>query len=300
MKRTNINFVALLVIFGLVATPSCKKEDPTTFAVKQAFTQPVGTTSPAVRADGTLFFTGSTVELSWASANTGGDAVSWNVYFGGAKTPPLFQSDVKTNKITVPVTDGVTYYWFVEIVDSRGIVTTSVTNHFTAINGTNPKFIVTMTAQTDVKTAVGLDLVADKVVDLRLLIVNKSDMSVAATVDAAKANETFRGFQDLPDGDYLIGVDIKSTINAGDVNSPITVDLSVKFAQLGLVDSTLEFPGVMNNISVCNYYRTYLATVKKVGAAYTVTRSVESWIDPAVTDPSALVGIWSGDRKSVV
>lgn len=292
MKRKNIIFVTLLVLGGLFAIQSCTKVDDTTFVTKQAFTTPAPT-SPAVRADGTVLFTGTTVTLSWTSENTGGDAASWKVYFGPGKIPALYQSDVTTTSIDVPVLDGQTYYWRVETTDSRGVVTTSTTNKFIAVNGTNPAITIDLGCTTDVKTAIGVDLAADAVVDLRFLILNKSDLSLKKTVDVGYANESYKDFSTLPDGEYVLGVDIFSSKTFGSIDKPVTLDLSLHFAQLGMINQTLDFPKVMNNVNTCSYYRTLLAEVKKVGAVYTITKSVKYWVDP-IADPSKLVGTWKG------
>lgn len=293
MKRKNILIVALLVVSGLFATQSCKKEDPTTFVVKQAFTTPVAT-SPEVAGDGTVFFTGSTVDLTWASENSGGDPVKWNVYFGTGKAPALFAENHTTNSISVPVLDGVTYYWRVEIVDSRGLKTSSETFSFIPVNGLNPKLSADMSWTTNVKTAVGLDLKPEAAVDLRLLIVNKSDNSIYKVVNGKTATESYTGFDTIPDGEYLVAVDVNKTIDAGQFTKTITIDLNLAFNQLGIINENFEYPQGLTNANVCSIYRTILATVVKAGPEYTITRTPSDWSDPAVTDPALLEGTWQG------
>jgi len=134
-------------------------------------------TSPAKAADGTILFTGTTVDLVW-TAETGGNANNWNVYFGTGKSPAQYKTGVTTQSISVPVLDGQTYYWKVEAVDAHGIKTTSSVSSFTAVNGTNPEMKMALISTTDVATSIGPDLPADDVVDLRLLIIKKSDMSI--------------------------------------------------------------------------------------------------------------------------
>src|SRR5665647_1161191 len=140
MKRDNRISAALLLIFGLFSVITCTK-DNTTFTTYGAFTQPAAS-SPIVREDGTVLFTGSTVNLSWASENKNNDAVSWNVYFGSGKSPAMYKSGLTTQTLAVPVLDGQTYYWKVEIADVRGVKTTSEVFKFIAINGLNPKLSV--------------------------------------------------------------------------------------------------------------------------------------------------------------
>jgi len=295
MKRKNIILVSLLIFSGLFAIQSCKKEDNTTFTTKQAFTQPAAT-SPVVRADGTVLFTGTTVDLTWASVNTGGDAVAWDVYFGTGKQPALYQEGVTANTIAVPVVDGQTYFWKVSTVDSRGIRTTSATNKFIAVDGTtiNPKMKVSLSCTTDVLSAIGTDLKPDDVVDLRLLVLNKSDLSVKATIDAAGAAEVYEGFAALDNGDYILAVDIFATINAGDLNAPVTLSLALDFFQLGMINEKLEFPNVMDNVNPCDKYRTHLANVTKAGPVYTIEKEVDYWVNPSLSNPLSLVGTWMG------
>jgi len=285
MKRNNRILIALLLVFGLYSNISCKKEDNTTFTTYNAFSQP-SATSPTVRADGTVFFTGTTVDLTWASENKDNNAVAWNVYFGPGKAPALYKSGVTAQTLTVPVLDGQTYYWKVEIVDVRGVKTTSDVYKFIAVDGSSPKLAVGLTCTTDVLSAIGVDLAPDKVVDLRLLILKKSDMSIVKTIDAGAANESFGDFATLADGDYVLGVDIFSTINAGTINNTVTLSLSLQFSQLGILNQTLDYPDVMTNANPCKLYRTYLATVKKTGSVYAVAKEV-SFLNPAVL-------VWKG------
>jgi len=284
MKKISITFVTLLLLCGLFTMKSCKK-DNTTFTTEYTAAQPVAL-SPAVGADGTIFFTGTTVDLKW-SADNKGPAATWDVYFGTSKSPAIFQSGVSQPSVTVTVSDGITYYWKVISTDANGIVTTSETYKFTAVNGTNPKLTVNLNVTTDVLSAIGVILEPDKVVDLRFLILKKSDLSIVATVDDGFANEVYRGFQTLPDGEYVLGVDIFSTINAGTINAPVNLSLQLKFAQLGVIDTLLDYPNVMTNANPCSLYRTYLSTVKKVGSAYTITRTL-SYLKPAILT-------WHGD-----
>jgi len=285
MKRQN-RILLILVLSGLFTIQSCIKEDRTTFTTKQAFTQPV-VTSPVVRSDGTVLFTGSTVDLTWVSENKSGDPVKWDVYFGTDATPALYKNGLTQSTLSVPVVDGQTYYWKVSIADANGVKTTSEIYRFTAIDGTNPDIQVDLTCETDVLTAIGLNLAPDKTVDLRLLVLKKNDMSVVATIDDGAAAESYDGFGALADGEYVLGADLFSTINAGDFNVPISLSLALNFNQLGMINQKLNFPKVMTNENPCALYRTYLATVKKAGSIYTISSSV-SYLAPAIVT-------WNGD-----
>lgn len=278
MKRKNIILVTLLALAGLFTMQSCKDEAPTVI-IEQAFTQPE-IISPVVRADGTVLFTGSTVNLTWKSVNPG-DPEKWDVYFGTSNNPPLYKAAQTAQTLTVPVVDGTEYFWKVVVVDANGVATKTPVNSFIAVNGTNPEMNVDLSVTTDVLTAIGLNLSADKTVDLRLLVLKKSDMSIVSAVDDGAAAESYHEFGELPDGEYILGVDIFSTINAGDFNKPVSLSLSLHFDQLGMISETLDFPKVMTNANPCSLYRTYLASVKKEGSKYTISKSV-SYLAPAV------------------
>lgn len=293
MKNINLRSVILIVsLLAIITTQSCKKEDQPTPVVYKAFTVPVLSTSPATKADGTVFVTGSTVDLMWVS-ETGGNADNWTVYVSSDAGDDTTYKGVTTQSFALPVEDGVHYTWHVEALDRNGVNTTSPEQSFTAVKGTNPEINIALTATTDVASAIGLDLSADEVIDLRILIVKSSDKKLITAVDVGYANEEYHAFDTLPDGEYLIGVDMISTINAGDFNEPITVSLSLQFDQLGLIDTKLDYPDVMTNENPCTIYRTYLATVTKVGAKYTITKTVSNWVSPDA-DPSVMAGVWSG------
>jgi hypothetical protein len=282
MKQKNRIIVMLILLFGLSSLISCTKVDSTTYTTFNAFTQPEAT-SPVVRADGTVLFTGSSLNLAWTSVNQNSGPESWTVYFGTGKNPALYQKGLTTKTLAVPVLDGQTYYWKVEIVDSRNDRTTSDVFKFTSVSGTNPKMGVLLTCTTDVKSAIGTDLTPDQVVNLRLLVMKKSDMSVVTTVNTGIASEVYNGFATLPDGEYVLGVDIASTVNAGDLNKPITLSLSLLFEQLGMINKKLDFANVMTNVNPCSLYRTYLATVKKEGPVYTIAQAVSYLTPPVLT-----------------
>jgi hypothetical protein len=288
MKRKHIILVMLLVFSGIFTMQSCKKEDNVSPEIKQAFTTPTMTTAPAAQADGIVLYSGTTVDLVWTSTNPGA-AQSWQVYFGTTNPPPLYQENVTTQKVTVPVEDGQTYYWQVIIVDARGIKTTSAISEFVAVSTSNPNPAISigLTTTTDVLTSIGLDLKPDEVVDLRLLVLKKSDMSIVSIIDNGASSEDYSGLDTLANGDYVLGVDIFSTINAGDFNNPITLSLALQFDQLGFINQKLEFPNVMTNIYPCDLYRTYLATIHKAGAVYTIASDI-SYFAPTVLT-------WTGD-----
>lgn len=286
MKRKNILLASLVVFSSLFAIQSCKEDEPS-IAVKQAFTTPVAV-APVPDKDGIVHFTnGTQIALQWKSENSGGDAASWTVYFGTGSTPAKFRSDVTKDSIHVSIVDGQTYYWRVETVDSRGTVTTSPVNKFIAVSGISPRMSIDLTCATDVKTAIGVDLPADDVIDLRLLIIDAVPDTIEVAVDGAKSAESYKGIDTLADGKYRVAVDIFSTKNFGDINTPLKIDLTLKLAQLGLIDETFEFAQVMTNEFVCEGFRVYLADITKTGSKYVVEKNL-------VKPTSEYSGPWGG------
>jgi len=113
MKRTYINLVMLLVLSGFFAMQSCKKEDTVNIVTMHTFTVPVATAPVDA----------STTDLTWSA--TGGATIKWDVYFSEDESPALLQKDYTSQKISVTVKEGHTYYWKVVNVDANGIKTTS-------------------------------------------------------------------------------------------------------------------------------------------------------------------------------
>jgi len=157
---------------------------------------------------------------------------------------------------------------------------TPVIVEFSINNLTANDLSVGMSCSTDAETAVGMDLTADQVVDLRLLVVDK-DGNVVITQDNGYASESITMLDgDFADGEYYIAVDLGATINAGDFNAPITLDLDFEFNQIGVINgSSLSFPGVMTNEYPCDAYRTNLVKITKSGTTYSIEKAV-SYVTP--------------------
>jgi hypothetical protein len=275
MKRKIIFFV-MMALAGLVTMQSCKKEDSTLFKTYSSFTTPV-VLAPA---NGNyLAVTGTTVDLKWESVSADGNAQNWDVYFGDSSNPPLVLSGSTSQTYTATVEKGVEYFWHVIGHDANGIPAKSETWSFTVIDPASD-ISIDMSWATDVKTVVGIDLTPQATVDMRLLVVKASDKSIVAAEDGS-AFESYADFNALPDGDYLIAADIYATINAGDFNDPVNIDLTLAFFQPGVIDETITYPKVMTNANACSLYRTYLATVTKAGTAYTIAKAV-SYMTPAI------------------
>jgi hypothetical protein len=277
MKRKILFFVMMIALIGLFTMQSCN-EEMTSFTEYNSFTDPV-VLAPADGAFVTV--SGTTVELSWQSTDADGDTPEWEVYFGTAPNPPLVASGVSTTSYTVDVTKGNEYYWRVIITDNHGVITRSPIWSFSVVDP-DAELVVDLSWDTDVATSIGLNLDPTDVVDLRLLIIKDSDKSIVGEEDGSSFEE-YVDFNSLPDGDYLVATDIYSTIDAGDFNAAVSLDIELAFNQLGTIDLTLDYPQVMTNEFACNAYRTYLAKVTKVGSTYTITKDVSYMEPPSIT-----------------
>ena len=107
----------LLVFSALYTIQSCKKESPVGFTEEQAFTIP----TLVAPTQGFLDLSGTTVDLKWASTNAANAANNFTVYFGTGDDPALYQSNVTTTTLTVPVVVGTKYNWKIVAKDANGI-----------------------------------------------------------------------------------------------------------------------------------------------------------------------------------
>lgn len=165
-----------------------------------------------------------------------------------------------------------------------------VTVDFEILNLTAGDLVVDMSWETDALSAVGLDLAPTEVVDMRFLLLN-SDGDVVAAADGGSF-ETLMRFDTLDDGKYTLATDIFSTIDAGDFNDIITIDIDLEFNQLGKINHmVLSFPAVMTNEFPCESYVTYLADVTKAGEDYTIEENVSSGLSGT---PGLPVGEYAG------
>jgi hypothetical protein len=152
---------------------------------------------------------------------------------------------------------------------------------FTIGNYTEDAFVVDMNWTTDIATSIGIEKDPDEVVNMRMLIIDNSTGLIVA-VENGLTFETYAAFDTLVDGTYSIATDISSTVDLGDYNAPVNIDLELVFNQAGVInDKVLSFPKVMTNEFPCDAYRTYLATVTKEGSTYTIVKSV-SYLVPEV------------------
>jgi hypothetical protein len=170
-------------------------------------------------------------------------------------------------------------------------VVTPFTASFSIGNASADDLVIDFTWTTDVADAIGIEMDPVDVVDLRLLVTD-AEGNIVDGADGA-AFEKFKGFPSLPDGTYTLATDIYSTIDAGDLNAPVTLSLALEFNQTGVINgTTLGYPKVMTNEFNCDFHRVNLATVVKAGANYTITKGVEVLWVGAVVDQ--LAGSWSG------
>ena len=270
---------------GIATLQSCKEEEGV-IVEYGAFTQPK-LVAPAN--DAYVTVTGTTLTLTWSSSDAEGDPEKWDIYFGTSADPSLVKHNHTAQSYTVTVTKGVEYHWRVVGTDANGIPSSSEVWSFKVLDPA-AELTVDMSWETDVEDAIGLSLDPDEVVDLRLLILKESDRSKVAVEDGSSF-ETYHDFKGLPDGSYLIATDIYSTINAGDFNEPVSLDIELAFSKPGSIDMTLPFPKVMDNLMPCSDYFTILAKVVKVGDNYTITKNVAyAWS----ASLSKLAGTWHG------
>lgn len=118
----------MVAFTGLIVVQSCTEKDGTKVNDYYAFSDPVAT-APA---DGeTLHITGTNVDLTWASTSESGFPVKADVYFGTSEEPDLYKADHNALTINVPVELGITYYWYVVMIDGNGITTESPLWSFT-------------------------------------------------------------------------------------------------------------------------------------------------------------------------
>ncbi len=169
---------------------------------------------------------------------------------------------------------------------------TPVTLEFEIANEISDDLDINLSWDTDVATAIGLDLSPTEAVDMRLLITDM-DGNIIDGADGASFESYTLAAADYPDGDYIVAADIYATINAGDFNAVLTIDLGLSFDQIGKINGdSYDFEAVMTNENPCDSYRTNLGVITKTGNTYTFTKEVSfSWS----ADLEALTGNWSGD-----
>ncbi|HAN19304.1 MAG: hypothetical protein A2X13_01385 [Bacteroidetes bacterium GWC2_33_15] len=157
---------------------------------------------------------------------------------------------------------------------------TPVTVDFSIQNSALDELSIDMTWETDVFEATGLELDPDEVGDLRLLIFDQSD-NLLVDVDGSSF-ENYSGMDTLSDGTYKIAAAFYSTIDVGDFNSAITFSVTLDFFQSGVLDESLIFDKVFDNLFPCYDFRVYLASITKSGSTYTFEKEI-SYSTPART-----------------
>lgn len=168
---------------------------------------------------------------------------------------------------------------------------TPVEVKFEILNATGNDLGISMSWDTDASSAIGIDLDPTDAIDLRLLIIDAEGEFYAVADGGSFEASMILG--DAPDGDYKIATDIYSTIDAGDFDSPLTIDLFLEFNQPGSINGmTLDFPSAMSNDFPCDLYRTCLATITKSGSDYQIARDYSLQDAPPVTE--YVPGVWAG------
>ena len=315
-KILKYNSIVLMVLLFFIF--SCDKEDYTDYSTLVP-TKPTVTITVAnsnitlVEQNATYTF-----DVTLSEAQISDVAVYITVVEGGTATlNEDFIIDNMSNKVNIPASklsgtavikvladdlQEPTETFTIQIGDERtgNVNITYATVNFTITNSVQPELTVDLSWETDIADVIGdVGLDPDEIVDLRFLIIDPSDESVVLVIDGGSF-ESFGTLTDtladgsyLADGDYVIAVDIYSTINLGYVNVPITLDLELKFNQYGVHNSVIyEFPAAMTNEYVCTEYRTLLATITKTGSDFTLVKALSYWNEIATLD--RLTGTWNG------
>ncbi len=304
MKNLIYKWLMLFTITGLVF--SCDDEDytgdsdlsPTDPTISIAF-DPAESTLSFLEQDSTITFT---VTLSTTQIV---DVAVYVTMVDGTATPG--EDFTFTDRLVIPahrtsasgeikistdeLTEG-TETFTIQVGDERtaNASITPQTISFELMNESSDALVATLSWSTDAESVLGVALSPTAAVDMRFLIVDAADNTLIDAIDGA-AFESYEEFNTLPDGEYLLGIDIFSTVDAGDLNEPLTLSFQLDFFQAGVIDGvSLSFPDVRTNENACSAVRNYLATVTKVGDTYTFEESVST----APVDASILLGAYTG------
>jgi hypothetical protein len=283
MKRKLVFFGMVLTLACLFTLQSCNKDETSPVYSYGSFTDPV-LLAPADA--GFLNVTGTTVDLKWESTDSDGDSQSWDVYFGETEDPDQIQTAYTSQSVTVTVVPGTEYFWRVETKDALGVITSSPLWSFEVVDPAAAMHM-DLTWETNALSVIGMEVDPLAAANLRLRILKEDKTTAAVTAINTAAYETYAGFNSLANGKYYIAVDLTSTIDAGDFNAPLDIDIDLAFSQRGVQEVTYNFPAVMTNQFVCSTFRVYLGYVQKTGTSYTFTKEVSKPV-------SALSGVWFG------
>lgn len=283
MKRKILFFVMMLAVTGLFTMQSCKKEEVGSFKTYSSFTSPV-ILAPA---NGDFISVpGTTVDLKWESTSADGDAQNWDVYFGTSATPPRVKEGSTAMSYTATVAKGVEYFWHVIGYDSNGIPARSETWSFEVIDPA-ATMVMDLTWESNALSVIGMEVDPLKAANLVLRVYEEDKVTTAIKAINTADFEEYAGWDTLASGKYYVAVTLASTIDAGDFNAPLDLDLDLSFSQRGIVDLVYNFPAVMTNEFVCSSFRVYLGYVTKTGTSYTFTKEVTKPV-------SALSAVWYG------
>lgn len=273
----------MLAMTGLFTIQSCKKEDVGSYKTYSSFTTPV--ILAPVNGD-FISVSGTTVDLKWESTSADGDPQNWDVYFGTTDSPPLVKVGNTSMTYTATVAKGVEYFWHVIGHDANGTLVRSETWSFEVVEPSAP-LTMDVSWETNALEAVGLEIDPLQVANLRLRIYMENKITNAVTAINTTGYESYSGFDTLANGKYYIEVELASTVDAGDFNAPIDIDIDLAFSQRGIIDQTYSFSKVMTNEFVCSSFKVYLGYVIKTGSTYTFTKEISKPV-------SALSAVWYG------
>lgn len=289
MKKSikNIFFLLTLIAMIGIATISCDREEYTGYSTLVP-TSPTITVTPAFTSP--LVLTEDNTKHKVTVTLSEPQVADIKLYISQIDGTADASDYVVTNSVVIPVgstsasaeiqilSDDIkeeTETLTLQIGDAKtaNASLTPVNVMFEIHNLTADDLTVGMSWETDVAESVGLDLDPTEAVDLRLLLVD-SNGEIVDVADGSSFEELVLAGADLDDGEYRIATDLYSTINAGDYNALITLDIQLNFSQVGLIDTLISLPQAMTNQFVCENYRVYLASVTKTGSTYSLKKAL--------------------------
>ena len=267
----------MLSISGLFTLQSCNEDAASLVKEYGSFTDPV------LLAPGNESFvnvTGTTVDLKWESSDANGDPQKWDVYFGETSSPELIESGYSSQTITVDVVPGAEYFWRVEITDAHGVITRGPTWSFEVVDPAAP-LSMDLTWASNALDVIGMEIDPLLVANLRLRIYKEDKVTQAVSPSINTTGfENYSGWNTLVDGKYWVETELTSTVDAGDFNAPIDINIELAFSQRGIMEETFGFPAVMTNQFVCSTYKVFLGIVEKSGDTYAFTKEVTTPVSP--------------------
>ncbi|HAF29987.1 MAG TPA: hypothetical protein DCG75_13180 [Bacteroidales bacterium] len=284
-KIIKYNFIALLAIVFLAY--SCSEDDNTGYS-KLVPTSPTITVSGIAAGGYNLTETNTTYsfDVTLSVAQVADVALYVTQIDGDAEMGVDFSIVNSNNRVYIPANSTTgkleikvlsdeliegTETFTLQIGDERttNATVTPVEVTFTLSNYTNEFLDIDLSWETDVLDVIGLELDPADVGELSLLVFDASDVLV---IDAEGTN--YSGLDTMPDGVYTLAAAFTSATDFGDLSEAVNFDITLDFFQAGVIDKSLPFPAVIDNLFPCYDFRVYLATVTKAGSTYTIAEEI--------------------------